>query len=97
MWPTMPHDAVPPHRGGNETLNTRHGTSSHVQFPVAIEEGDDGFLIAEVIGLPGCRTQARSHDELLARVKEAISLYVEVKGRPDVHRFVALQQVDVEV
>ncbi len=68
-----------------------------MQFPVAIEQGEDGYLIAEVIGLPGCRTQARSHDELLARVKEAIALHVELKGRPALHRFVALQQVDVEV
>ena len=68
-----------------------------MQFPVVIEQGEDGYLIAEVVGLPGCRTQARSHDELIARAKEAIALYAEVKGQPDVHRFVALQQVDVEV
>lgn len=78
-------------------LNTTNDTSRAVQFPVAIEQGDDGYLIAEVIGLPGCRTQARSHDELLARVKEAIALYIEVEGRPEVHRFIGLQQVDVEV
>lgn len=83
-------------RRPSETHNSPKGASSPVQFPGAIEEGEDGYLIAEVIGLPGCRTQARSHDELLARVKEAIALYIEVKGLPDLHRFVAPQQVDVE-
>lgn len=81
----------------DEMLKDRGGTSRSVQFPVAIEQGEDGFLIAEVIGLPGCRTQARSHDELLRRVRDAIALYVEVKGRPQPHRFVGLEQVDVEV
>lgn len=68
-----------------------------LQFPVAIEEGEDGYLIAEVIGLPGCRTQARSCDELLVRVKEAIGLNIEAKGKPEVQRLIGLHLVDVEV
>jgi len=44
-------------------------------FNVIIERGEDGFLISEVVELPGCHTQAKSHDELIKRTKEAISLY----------------------
>jgi predicted RNase H-like HicB family nuclease len=44
-------------------------------FNVIVEEGEDGYLISEVVGLPGCHTQARTYDELLKRTKEAINLY----------------------
>lgn len=41
-------------------------------FTVVIEEGEDGYYIADVPELPGCHTQAKSMDTLLERVKEAI-------------------------
>ncbi|MFH0861240.1 MAG: type II toxin-antitoxin system HicB family antitoxin [Candidatus Altiarchaeota archaeon] len=44
------------------------------EFNIVIEEGEDGYLISEVIGLPGCHTQAKTLDELVKRTKEAISL-----------------------
>ncbi|MDO8537902.1 MAG: type II toxin-antitoxin system HicB family antitoxin [archaeon] len=45
------------------------------RFNVIIEKGEDGYLISEVIELPGCHTQAKTYDELIKRTKEAISLY----------------------
>ena len=46
------------------------------KFNVIIEEGEDGYLISDVIELPGCHTQARTYDELIKRTKEAISLFL---------------------
>lgn len=46
------------------------------EFNLNIEEGNDGYLIAEVVGIPGCRTQARSYKELMKRIKEAIALSI---------------------
>jgi predicted RNase H-like HicB family nuclease len=68
------------------------------KYNVIVEEGEDGYLISEVIELPGCHTQAKTYDELIKRTKEAISLYLSVK-RPETLRpkFVGLQQVEVEV
>jgi len=37
-------------------------------------------LIGSVIEIPGCHSQAKSYDELIKRVEEAITLYLEVKG-----------------
>ncbi len=66
-------------------------------FHVVVEQGEDGYLIAEVLGLPGCRTQAKSQDELMRRVKEAIRLYLKSKKLDGpVPQFVGLQQVEVE-
>ena len=44
-------------------------------FNIIVEQGSDGYLISSVIELPGCHTQAKTYDELLARTKEAIELY----------------------
>lgn len=49
------------------------------RFSVVIEQGEDGYLISEVVELPGCHTQAKNMDELLKRTKEAISLYLKCK------------------
>ncbi|MDI6738685.1 MAG: type II toxin-antitoxin system HicB family antitoxin [Nanoarchaeota archaeon] len=46
-------------------------------FNFIIEHGQDGYLIAEASGFPGCRTQAKSYDELVKRIKEAVSLYLK--------------------
>ncbi|MBI2452272.1 type II toxin-antitoxin system HicB family antitoxin [Candidatus Pacearchaeota archaeon] len=37
------------------------------EFNVIIEKGEDGFLISEVVELPGCHTQAKSLDELISQ------------------------------
>lgn len=47
------------------------------------EAAQDGYLAASVPELKGCHTQARSMDDLLERVKEAIQLCLEVERRND--------------
>jgi len=66
------------------------------RYNVIIEEGEDGYLISTVIELPGCHTQAKSHDELMKRTREAISLYLSAKKevKPNT-RFLGLQQLEV--
>ena len=51
-----------------------------MKFNVIIEKDKDDYFFAIVPGLPGCHTQAKSLDELIKRVKEAIELYLEVEG-----------------
>jgi len=50
------------------------------QFTVVIERDEEGYLIGSVPVLKGCHTQAKSMDELLERVREAIQLCLEVQG-----------------
>ncbi len=47
-------------------------------YNIVVEQGEDGYLIAEVIELSGCRTQAKTLQELVKRVKEAIKGYTQV-------------------
>lgn len=65
------------------------------EFNVIIEEGEDGYLISEVVGLPGCHTQAKTLDELMKRTKEAISLYIKSKKVAVSEKFVTMKKIKV--
>jgi len=66
------------------------------KFNVIVEQGEDGYLISEVVELPGCHTQAKTYDELLRRTKEAILLYLEAEKEPEIKtKFLSLQQIEV--
>lgn len=67
-------------------------------FNILIEEDEDGGLVASVPELHGCHTQARSLDELMVRIKEAIVLCLEVEElQTPMPRFVGFQRMSVEV
>jgi len=44
------------------------------EFTIIIEKGEDGYLFSEALEIPGCHTQAKTVDELLKRMREAIRL-----------------------
>ncbi len=68
------------------------------EFDVVVEWDEDGYYVASVPGLCGCHTQAKSLDELVSRIKEAIELCLEVKGEPaEDLEFVGVQRVRVAV
>lgn len=67
-------------------------------FNILIEEDEDGVLVASVPELHGCHTQARSLDELMVRIKEAIELCLEIEElQTPMPRFVGFQRMSVEV
>jgi len=51
------------------------------EFNVIIERDSEGYFVASVPSLPGCHTQAKSLDELMERIQEAIELCLEVEMR----------------
>lgn len=79
-------------------LNVERDISVMARFSVIVEQGEDGYLISEVVGLPGCHTQAKTYDQLLKRTKEAIVLYMKTKAlNSPMPKFVGLQQLEVEI
>lgn len=65
-------------------------------FNIIIEKGEDGYLISEVIELPGCHTQAKTMGELIKRTKEAISLCLKEQGIVEVeNNFIGMQKIEV--
>ncbi len=76
------------------------------QFKVIIERGEDGYFVASVPALPGCHTQAKTLSDLNKRIKEAISLCLDVAKTDPQYRkqlsrlayepsFIALETVEV--
>ena len=65
------------------------------EFPVIIEQDEDGVYIATVPSLRGCHTQAKTLPTLLKRIKEAILLCLEVEKDVPRLKFVGLQEVEV--
>lgn len=68
------------------------------EFSVIIERDREGYYVASVPALRGCHTQAKSLDELVVRVREAIELCLEVEGKEvEPLDFIGVQQVSVAV
>jgi predicted RNase H-like HicB family nuclease len=66
------------------------------QFNVIIERDSEGYYVASVPQLPGCHTQASSLDAVVERIREAISLCLEVEGDPPAElEFVGIQRITI--
>lgn len=67
------------------------------KYTVIIEKDEDGWLVSEVVELPGCHTQAKTLDQLMERTKEAIAAYLgdEEQAPAIAVEFVGMQQIEV--
>ena len=69
-----------------------------MKFGVIVEKDEDGYYVASVPELPGCHTQAKTLDEVMKRIKEAIQACLEVEGLKSYGRteLVGVQFVEVQ-
>ena len=67
------------------------------EFTAVIERDEEGYLVGSVPSLQGCHTQAKSMDELLERMQEAIQLCLEVAGEeaPEPLELVGIQRIAI--
>jgi len=64
------------------------------EFSVIIERDSEGYYVASVPTLRGCHTQAKSLDEVMERIQEAIELCLEVEGEDvEMLDFVGVQKI----
>ena len=67
-----------------------------MEFNVIVEKGEDGYLISEVVELPGCHTQGETMEELISNTREAISLYLKAIGQEKINsKFIKVQKLEV--
>lgn len=66
-----------------------------VNLTILIEKDEDGLFVASVPALRGCFTQAKTYEELIPRIKEAVALYLEDESS-DIFQntFVSVQQME---
>jgi predicted RNase H-like HicB family nuclease len=50
------------------------------EFTIVIERDEDGYFVGTAPQLKGCHTQAKTLDELMDRMKEAVQLCLDVEG-----------------
>lgn len=67
----------------------------HKEFNVVIERDSEGYYVASVPSLQGCHTQARSLDELMLRIREAIELCLEEQEEVEPLEFIGVQKVSL--
>ena len=66
------------------------------EFTVIVERDEDGFYVGSVLELVGCHTQARSLDQLMRRIREAIELCLEVQQEEgERSEFVGVQRIAI--
>ena len=66
------------------------------EFSVIIEQDTEGYYVASVPTLRGCHTQAKSLDELMVRVREAVELCLGVQGESvEKLDFIGVQRISV--
>ena len=66
-------------------------------YTIIIEKDEDGYFVGHAPALPGCHTQARSVDQLMERMMEAIALWVELEkeNEPSPLELVGIQRLAV--
>lgn len=81
---------------GIASLAANGGVIVVKEFDVVIERDAEGIYVASVPAIPGCHTQARSLDDLMVRVREAIEVNLEAVGDDiDTLEFVGVQRITV--
>jgi len=50
-------------------------------FVVVLEEGEDGYIVAECPALPGCVSQGHTREEALLNIREAIQGVIKVRRK----------------
>lgn len=66
------------------------------EFTVIVEKGEDNYYIGSVPELKGCHTQGKTLDELMANIKEAIELCLDVMGEEEITtELIGIQKITV--
>ena len=66
------------------------------EFNVIIEKDSEGYFVGSVPDLKGCHSQAKSLDELMTRMQEAIELCLDVEGENiSSNDFIGMQRISV--
>ena len=64
---------------------------------IVIERDEDGYFVGHAPALPGCHTQAGSIGELMERMTEAVTLWLEdeTENEPSPLELVGIQRLAV--
>ena len=77
----------------------RAKSATRMKFVVALEDGEDGYILASCPALPGCHSQGVDREDAIANISEAIQAYTESMkkhGEP-LPSYSHIQEIEVAV
>ena len=80
---------------GSKKSVRKHRTENRT-FTILIEQGEDGFCVANVPSLRSCYTQARTLEELSPRIREVVALCLE-EEEPVPMKFIGVQRLQLSI
>ncbi len=66
-----------------------------MKFYVTIDRDEDGAWVTSCPSIPGCHSQGQNREEALSRIREAISMCLEVRAERGLPLTVEMHQVEV--
>ncbi len=66
-----------------------------MKFTITIDRDEDGVWVAECPSIPGCVSQGTTKDEALIKVREAITLCLEVRAEEGMPLTIETRQIEV--
>ena len=69
------------------------------QFPVVIEQDENGFFVADCPDLAGCHTQGKTLEEAISNIRDAIKLHLKIlkEERQEIPRVKPVSLTSLEV
>jgi len=64
---------------------------------VTLEQGEDGYIVAECPSIPGCVSQGKTREEALANIKEAIEACLEARRDLKLPPVIEVEEIEVAV
>jgi len=66
-----------------------------VKLLVTLEQGDDGYIVAECPAIPGCVSQGKTKEKALANIKEAIAACLEACEELGLPPVIEVEEIEV--
>jgi predicted RNase H-like HicB family nuclease len=64
---------------------------------VTLERDGSGMIVAECPAIPGCVSQGKTEDEVLANIREAIAACLEARAEAGMPLTISVRQVEVAI
>jgi len=66
-----------------------------VKLLVTLEQGEDGYIVAECPAIPGCVSQGKTKEEALANIREAIAACLEAREELGLPPVIEVEEIEV--
>ena len=66
-----------------------------MKFTVTLIRDEDGYLVVECPGIPGCISQGKTEEEAMTNIREAIRLCLDVRSEQDLPLTISTKEIEI--